>query len=133
MGRCQFIYIRASKGHVCGGQCENEATTKDGNLCQLHHMKQRAQHNSIWHREQQSIETSQWSGICSEDANPSNNEFPRLYCNEEIRAWVEEARERTDLKCNWRRGCIVCGWSTIDSGMIPITGLDLKHLKALLN
>lgn len=122
--RCQFIYIRASNGHVGGGQCENEAITRDNNFCQIHREKRRVQRNSTWHNDRQ----TQIVGGSS-----MSSEFPRLYSEDELRAWMDEARKRTDPKNNWRRGCIICGRATIDSEMMPITDSDLKQLKTRIN
>jgi len=127
--RCQFVYIRAKDGYVGGGRCENSVHTRVGDFCRKHlENKHRYSNRNLYQHSERGIESAH--AIASPPL--SSNEFPRVHSREELQAWVEEARQRTDPKANWRRGCIVCGRSTMDSDMTSVTGRELKELKERL-
>lgn len=74
-----------------GGQCENQANTRDDNFCQSYREKRRVERNGTWYDDQE-IQTV---------GSSSMHEFPRLHSADELRIWVDEARKRTDSKSNW--------------------------------
>src|SRR5437667_12313502 len=127
MTRCQLIYIRARGSNLIGGQCENETEFIDNTLCKVHrnsHTNPRVADDSPSRAPcQMQLETP---------LSDSSNDFPRRCSAEEVREWVDEARQRTSPMSNWRRGCIICGRATADVEMVSITISDLVILKGLL-
>lgn len=130
MPQCQFIYLRTRGDHVEGGQCEAAAKYSENTLCK--------RHRNIW-RERQTrpdltlveVPVQMPDSSILDDGDPDCG-FPRKCSKDELRAWVNEARTRTDpMKC-WRRGCIVCGRSTADLEMMNVTIGDLIALRGLL-
>jgi len=88
--RCQFIYLRAASGYAQGGQCVNEGRFVNGTLCHAHHNRR--------------IETARRS-LAPPTCFPAPAEgsgFLRVYTNEEIRAWVDEARPLPPSSSNSR-------------------------------
>ena len=124
MTRCQFIYIRARGDQVAGGQCELSAEFVGDTLCAVHRHFRAGSRAGVEH-----------AAVFQAPVGVSSthlDDFPRLSSPEEVKAWVDEARLKTNPVQNKSRGCIICGRATVDAEMAAITISDLVALKELL-
>jgi len=140
MARCQFIYLRYNPtASVNGGQCHREAHFVNQTLCRLHRKRastvaevRRLRPIKLMRRSPMGNLTSVRSS--SQAESESDSFFPRMYNMAELKAWVEEARGRTDPQVNERQNCVVCGQSFnshCGKDLTAVTVDQLCHLKDL--
>jgi hypothetical protein len=106
--QCSYIYQHPYRDRIKGNRCTNEATNRARTSCDIHREALRTTAN----------------------VDPT---FPRLYTDEEERAWVTEARIQTDPERNVQGVCLICGQFKERSKLVAIAERELIRAQALLS
>ena len=106
--QCSYIYQHPYRDRVKGTRCTNEATNRVRTSCDIHREALRV--------------TATVDRI-----------FPRIYTDEEERAWVTEARIQTDPERNVRGVCMICGQFKERSKLVAIAERELIKARDLLS